>query len=198
MLQTPASSTAKAFCSKRPPWNPAGLCLRPEGEEWRGDTPELAEAEGRALPGRVIPDKSPRLWGRAMLERIAGSSAGWPEQPAPPRRIKRLRAQAEARSRARTRQRSEPTTAATGGSWETSLLGVQPPAWLRHGHSQGPPCTGGSIPGYTWALPTAAARSQGPPARLRGCPEMHQHPPSPSAPSKLPRKLRNSLQSSDS
>lgn len=122
---------------QRPPMSPAGFCGN--GGMTRQSLPgERAEISRED----VIPDKSPRCgagrcWsgspahqqgGWSSLHHRAGSKGSEPSwQPL------------EARSRAGTRQRSAPTTTATGGSWETSLLRVQQPAWLRHGHSQGPP-----------------------------------------------------------
>lgn len=152
----------KAFCSEGHAGLPQGSAcsrrVRNGGDDHARVLPR--EGEGRALPGGCYSRQiSPAMWSRAMLDvspahqqggwsslhhraGLKGSEPGWRHG-----------------SRAGTRQRSAPSTTATGGSWETSLLWVQQPAWLRHGHSQGPP-------------PPRAAPGEPPRLHLGGCSEI--------------------------
>lgn len=131
-----------------PAWKPPrslqwGLCLQLGG---RGTGAGVCRGRGQRFPSGCHCERSAQA-GAGRCERVIASSSagrlhhpdGWREGSAPSRQPPGTR------SRAGTRQGSAspaPANTATGGSWETSPVWVQRPAWLRQGCSRGHPSLG--------------------------------------------------------
>lgn len=112
----------------------------------RGTGAGVCRGRGQRFPSGCHCERSAQA-GAGRCERVIASSSagrlhhpdGWSEGSAPSRQPPGTR------SRAGTRQGSAspaPANTATGGSWETSPVWVQRPAWLRQGCSRGHPSLG--------------------------------------------------------